>query len=79
MKILQKRFYNVWGNEDPWEDSEGNKVDYPNRVLKGLDSYDHLLKKYGDQPDSVVHYINKKKKMKVFSWYGDRDTLFSTM
>ena len=79
MKILQRRFYSVWGNEDPWEDSEKNKVDYPNRAMKNLPVYNLLVKKYPNNPDSVDAYFNKKKKMRIFSWKGDRDTLFSTM
>lgn len=79
MKVIQKRFYNVWGNEDPWEDSEKQKVDYPNRAMKNLPVYAMLQKKYKDAPDSVEAYFNRKKKMKIFTWKGDRDTLFSTM
>ncbi|WP_316788029.1 transglycosylase domain-containing protein [Pedobacter frigoris] len=79
MKVIQKRFYNVWGNEDPWEDSEKQKVDYPNRAMKNLPIYAMLQKRYKDTPDSVEAYFNKKKKMKIFTWKGDRDTLFSTM
>ncbi|TKC09285.1 transglycosylase domain-containing protein [Pedobacter frigoris] len=79
MKVIQKRFYNVWGNEDPWEDSEKQKVDYPNRAMKNLPIYAMLQKKYKETPDSVEAYFNRKKKMKIFTWKGDRDTLFSTM
>ncbi|WP_442588034.1 penicillin-binding protein 1A [Pedobacter sp. AW31-3R] len=79
MKIIQKRFYNVWGNEDPWQDSERKKVDYPDRAMRNLPVYAMLKKKYPNDPDSVTAYFNKKKKMKIFSWKGDRDTLFSTM
>ena len=79
MKTLQRRFYSVWGKEDPWYDSEKNKVDYPNRAKKNLPVYAMLVKKYPNEPDSVEAYFNKKKKMKVFTWKGDRDTLFSTM
>jgi len=79
MKSLQKRFYNVWGNEDPWYDSEKKKVDYPNRAVHNLPIYKALEKKYKNNPDSIEAYFNKKKKMRVFSWNGDRDTLFSTM
>lgn len=79
MRILQRRFYSVWGNEDPWEDSEHNKVDYPARALKSLNQYTVLRKKFANSPDSVDFYLNKKKKMSVFSWSGERDTLFSTM
>ncbi len=79
MKTLQRRFYSVWGKEDPWYDSEKNKVDYPDRAMKNLPIYARLTKKFANQPDSVEAYFNKKKKMKVFTWSGDRDTLFSTM
>jgi penicillin-binding protein 1A len=79
MKILQKRFYSVWGKEDPWYDSEKKKVDYPDRAMRNLRIYSALEKKFPNQPDSVSAYFNKKKKMKVFSWNGTRDTLFSTM
>lgn len=79
MKTLQRRFYNVWGNEDPWEDSEKKKVDYPDRAMRNLPIYKLLEKKYPNNPDSVTSWFNKKKKMKVFTWKGDRDTLFSTI
>lgn len=79
MKIIQKRFYSVWGKEDPWQDSEKKKVDYPDRAMKKLPIYALLEKKFANTPDSVTAYFNKKKKMKIFTWKGDRDTLFSTM
>jgi len=79
MRIIQRRFYNVWGNEDPWENSERKKIDYPERAKKNLPVYALLMKKYPNQPDSVDAYFNRKKKMTVFSYSGDRDTLFSTM
>ncbi|TKC10248.1 penicillin-binding protein [Pedobacter polaris] len=79
MRIIQRRFYNVWGNEDPWEDSERKKVDYPDRAKKNLPIYAMLQKKFNNNTDSIDAYFNKKKKMKIFSYKGDRDTLFSTM
>lgn len=79
MKSLQRRFYNVWGDEDPWQDSEKQKVDYPGRAMKNLPIYSLLQKKFPNTPDSVTAYFNRKKKMKIFTWKGDRDTLFSTL
>jgi len=26
MKMLQRRFYNIWGNRNPWRDSKGNEI-----------------------------------------------------
>lgn len=79
MRVIQKRFYNVWGNEDPWEDSERKKVDYPERAKKNLPIYAMLQKKYNNNTDSIDAYFNKKKEMKIYSYKGERDTLFSTM
>jgi len=79
MRILQRRFYSVWGNEDPWYDSEKQKVNYPDRAKRNLPIYALLQKKYPNQPDSVEAYFNRKKRMTIFSYKGDRDTLFSTM
>ncbi|WP_113652670.1 transglycosylase domain-containing protein [Pedobacter namyangjuensis] len=79
MKVIQRRFYSVWGNEDPWEDSERKKVDYPERAKKGLPIYKLLAKKYNNNVDSIDAYFNKKKKMTIFTYKGDTDTLFSTM
>ena len=79
MKTLQRRFYSVWGNEDPWYDSEQHKVDYPDRAMKNLPIYKLLQKKYANQPDSVTAYFNRKKKMRIFTYKGDRDTSFSTL
>jgi penicillin-binding protein 1A len=79
MRIIQRRFYSVWGDEDPWEDSERNKIDYPERAKKNLPIYAMLVKKHKNNADSIDAYFNKKKEMRVFSYKGDRDTLFSTM
>ena len=79
MRTLQRRFYSVWGNEDPWEDSERKKVDYPDRAKKNLPIYALLKKKFSNNVDSIDAYFNRKKKMRIFSYKGDRDTLFSTM
>jgi penicillin-binding protein 1A len=79
MKTVQRRFYSVWGNQDPWQDSEGKKVDYPDRAMRNLPVYKLLEKKYANTPDSITTYFNRKKKMKIFTWKGDRDTLFSTL
>ena len=79
MRIIQRRFYSVWGNEDPWEDSERKKVNYPERAKKNLPIYAMLVKKYNNNADSIDAYFNKKKKMTIFSYKGDRDTLFSTI
>ena len=80
MKILQNRFNNVWGDEEPWRDSEGNII--PNFLENNLNKlawYPALVKKYKNQPDSLAAFLNNPKKMTIFSWNGDKDVEFSTL
>ena len=80
MKTLQRRFQNVWGNENPWRDEDGNElVDFPEKAAQRLPYYDYLSKKFDQNKDSIDHYLNLPKKIKVFSWDGEKEVEFSTM
>jgi len=80
MKMLQKRFYDLWGNKTPWRDLSGNVIpDYIAKAEQRLPVYKLLDKKFHGDTIPIKQYFEKKKKMKVFSWHGDRDTLFSTV
>lgn len=80
MKTLQRRFQNVWGNENPWRDQEGNEiVDFPEKQAKKLPLYTYLKEKYNNNTDSITFYLNQPKKMKVFSWDGEKEVEFSSM
>jgi len=80
MKVLQKRFDNLWGKKNPWRDFDGNEI--KDFVLKGeqaLPIYKVLQKKYKGDTVAINNYFNTKKKMKVFTWHGERDTTFSSV
>lgn len=80
MKILQQRLNNAWGDQNPWRDSNGNEIkDFPEKAAQRLPIYKHLKKKYNNNQDSIDYYLNKPKKMKVFSWNGNKEVEFSTM
>ncbi len=80
MKILQRRLNNEWGSQDPWHDLDGNPIkDFAERTAQRLPYYAYLKKKYRETPDSVNYYLNKRKKMKVFSWDGEIEKNFSTL
>ncbi|MGV8879046.1 MAG: penicillin-binding protein 1A [Sphingobacteriaceae bacterium] len=80
MKSLQKKFNDVWGKDNPWRTSDGKEIiDFPEKATQRLPIYKLLEKKYKSTPDSVQAYFNKPKKMRVFSWKGERDTVFSTI
>lgn len=80
MKMLQKRFYNLWGNKNPWRDSKG--VEIKDFILKNeqrLAIYKLLEKKYSGDTIKIQDYFKTKKRMKVFTWHGEQDTTFSTI
>lgn len=80
MKTLQRRFENVWGNENPWRTSDGKEiVDFPEKAAQRLPYYDLLKKKYNSNHDSIDYYLNKPKTMKVFNWNGEKEVVFSTI
>ena len=80
MKMLQKRFYSLWGNKTPWRDLDGNIItDFLLKNEQRLPIYKLLDQKYHGDTTQIKQYFEKKKKMKIFSWNGDRDTIFSSV
>ncbi|MCJ8211166.1 penicillin-binding protein [Mucilaginibacter sp. RS28] len=78
MKMLQKRFYNLWGKKNPWRDSKGNEIkDFVLKAEQKLPIYDLLEKKYNNDTTQIQAYFNKPRRMKVFTWNGEKDTTFS--
>lgn len=80
MKMLQKRFNNLWGNKNPWRDSKGVEIkDFLLKAEQRLPIYKLLSKKYNGDTTQINAYFTRKKKMNVFTWAGDRDTTFSSV
>ena len=80
MKILQRRFENVWGNENPWRTTDGNEIlDFPEKAAQRLPYYEFLKKRFDGNRDSIDYYLNRPKKMKIFSWNGEKEVLYSTI
>ncbi len=80
MKDLQRRLKNVWGNEEPWRDKEGNVIpEFLENQARKLPIFTYLMKKFNNNEDSVFSVLKEKKKMKVFTWDGDEEVNFSTM
>jgi penicillin-binding protein 1A len=79
MKMLQKRFDNLWGKKNPWRDLNGNEItDFLLKAEQHLPIYALLQKKYNHNTDLVNAYFEKPKHMKVFTWNGEKDTTFSS-
>lgn len=79
MDTLQQVFFNHLQGDAPWIDKEGNEmVGFLQDAIKRTTQYRALVDKFDeDEKDSVEYYLNLKKPMTVFSWEGEKDTLFS--
>lgn len=80
MRKLQREFDREWGSRNPWVDGNGHEIkDFLDRKIKATATYKNLVKRYGEDSDSLRIMLTWKKRMRVFTWRGDRDTLLSTM
>jgi len=80
MNELQKGFFKEMGTRDPWINESYQVIpNFIENAVKRTEAYRLLQQRYGDQSDSIELKLNEKKKMKIFSWEGERDTLMSTM
>lgn len=80
MSELQKKFEEEMGERDPWIDNRRRVIpNFIENAVKRTQAYRNLKARYGDNTDSIEYKLNEKKKMKVFSYEGNIDTLMSTM
>jgi len=80
MSVLQKEFYKEMGKRDPWIDENFQVIpNFIENAVKRTEAYRLLKVRYGDDADSINLKLNEKKKMRLFSWDGELDTLMSTM
>lgn len=69
---LQKDFFEHWKNRDPWKN-------YPEELEKSIKNspyYKGLVEK-GLSQDSITTILNTPKKMTIFSWQGEIDTVMT--
>ncbi len=81
MKKLQAKFYTEWEkrNRNPWVDEDWHEIKgFLAKRIRQTDAYRLLAEKYGENSDSLQIMLKMKKQMTVFSWKGERDTLFSS-
>ncbi len=80
MEILQKRFYDHWGNTPPWQDGQYREIpSFIENLAKKTQHYEYLAGKFPSEPDSINHYLNLPHDVKVFSYDGPVVLPLSTM
>lgn len=78
MKHLDSIFIDHLNGDAPWIDHDGNEMeDFVENLIKRTTYYKMLRKRFDEDSDSLKYYLNKPKKMTVFSWKGEIDTTFS--
>ncbi len=71
---LQKEFNTHWKGQIPWKEHPEIITD----AMKKSERY-HALKDSGASDGAIKKVFDKKVKMKVFTWKGERDTLLSPL
>jgi penicillin-binding protein 1A len=80
MKRLQARFDQGNSVVLPWLDEDNKEIPgYFEEIAKSTAFYHRLVKRFGSNSDSVSYYLKKRRKMHVFTWKGERDTLLSAL
>ncbi len=82
MRVLQKQFFEEWKKRgrNPWSDENGAEMkDFLRKRIRQTDAYKVYAARHGEDSDSLKIMLNLKKPMTVFTWDGERDTLFSSM
>jgi penicillin-binding protein 1A len=79
MTHLQKMFEADWGNRNPWVDDNGVEIkNFLQRKIRRTEAYRSAKIQLGSQQDAINSVLQMKKRMEVFSWRGDHDTIFSS-
>lgn len=78
---LQGEFDKAWGQRNPWVDDRSRMEikGFLDSRIKKTDYYKYLVKRFGEGNDSIKILLNQKRKMTIFTYKGERDTLFSSM
>jgi len=80
MKKLQIVFDEHWENKNPWIDEKGFEIkDFITKSIKRSNQYKFYSKKYDNDSIKIYKKLKMKKNMKVFSWDGEIDTIFSAL
>lgn len=82
LSAYQEKFFEVWGGKNPWMrlDDNNNFREIPNFLehnIKKTEEYRKLKKKFAGDTAKIELALHEKKTMRVFTWAGEKDTLFS--
>ena len=69
MEKVQQQFDNHWRGMQPWRDAKGDEIPgFIEGIAEHQPFYKKLVQKYPSQPDSVLYYLNKPHKVRLFDY-----------
>jgi penicillin-binding protein 1A len=82
LTAYQQTFFDHWDGENPWVrlDTNDQFEEIPRFLennIKRTSQYKYLKKKFKGDTIKIDLALNEKKNMRVFSWTGEIDTVFS--
>lgn len=80
MSRLQKRFEQHINGSDPWVDERNRPLPrYVDSLIVKTEFYKNLKEQYPNKPVTIAKILNTPRKMTVFTWKGERDTMLSPL
>jgi penicillin-binding protein 1A len=81
MRTLQRRFFDHWRGQNPWQDEDRNEIpNFVENIAKKTKIYASLKNRFDNNADSIDKYLNLPRKTKVFDYeLGEKDTTMSVM
>lgn len=81
MRLLQQRFKAHWGGRKAWtiNATSKNPDGFLMETVRQSDVYKKWKKHFGKDEEKILAEMNKKGKMKIFTWEGEKEMEFSSM
>lgn len=71
MRNLQRNFFAHWSGQNPWRDENGKELkNFIPEITRRSEAYRSLSKQFDGNEDSIQHYLNLPKKIRVFDYNG---------
>ena len=71
MRSLQRNFFAHWSGQNPWRDENGKELkNFIPEITRRSEAYRSLSKQFDGNEDSIQHYLNLPKKIRVFDYNG---------
>ncbi|MFM7021733.1 MAG: transglycosylase domain-containing protein [Flavobacteriales bacterium] len=80
MKSLQKKFDDQWAGKNPWTDAKKQEIPgFLENAIKQTDSYRNLKKVWGDNEDTIMHFLRQPRQCMLYTHEGYKKEMVSAL